>query len=165
MKKYILTHDTFIDDLRDAAEVAAKHNCPLLADNLTKHADELRNFDIHTGWTDPLHEDNIFRLDCGDAKSSWKRWQEQAFALAKEHDGQLFTYGTISDLVNRMNESVKVFRTPSTSTSRTGSSAGSTASAPPSPSARTAPSPSSRSAVTTRRRADYDARNEQGRPG
>lgn len=110
MKKYILTHGTFIDDLRDAAEVAAKHNRPLLAENLTKHADELRNFDIHTGWTDPFHEDNIFRLDCGDAKSSWKRWQEQAFALAKQHDGQLFTYGTISDLVNRMNESVKVFK-------------------------------------------------------
>ena len=110
MKKYILNYDTFIDDLRDAAEVAAKHNRPLLAENLTKHANELRNFDIHTGWTDPLHEDNIFRLDCGYAKCSWKRWQEQAFAIAKEHDGQLFTYGTISDLVNRMNESVKVFK-------------------------------------------------------
>ncbi len=110
MKKYILTHDTFIDDLRDAAEVAAKHNRQSLADNLTRHADELRNFDIHTGWTDPFHEDNIFRLDCGDAKSSWKRWQEQAFALAEKHDGQLFTYGTISDLVNHMNESVKVFK-------------------------------------------------------
>ena len=110
MKKYILNHDTFIDDLRDAAEVAAKHNRPLLAENLTKHAEELRNFDIHTGWADPFHEENIFRLDCGDARSSWKRWQEQAFALAKEHDGQLFTYGTISDLVNRMNESTKVFK-------------------------------------------------------
>ena len=110
MKKYILNHDTFIDDLRDAAEVAAKHNRPLLAENLTKHAEELRNFDIHTGWADPIHEENIFRLDCGYAKSSWKRWQQQAFALAKEHDGQLFTYGTISDLVNRMNESTKVFK-------------------------------------------------------
>ena len=61
MKKYILTHDTFIDDLRDAAEVAAKHNRQSLADNLTRHADELRNFDIHTGWTDPFPDDNIFR--------------------------------------------------------------------------------------------------------
>lgn len=61
MKKYILTHDTFIDDLRDAAEVAAKHNCALLAENLTKHANELSNFDIHTGRIDPFHDDNIFQ--------------------------------------------------------------------------------------------------------
>ena len=53
---------------------------------------------------------SIYRLDCGDARSCWKRWQEKAFSLAKKHDGQLFTYGTICDLVDRMNESVKVFK-------------------------------------------------------
>ena len=110
MKKYILNCDTFIDDLHDAAEVAAKHNLPTLAYNLTKHAEELRNLDIHTSLIDPQHEGNIYRLDCGDAKICWKRWQKKAFALAKKHDGQLFTYGTICDLVDRMNESVKVFK-------------------------------------------------------
>lgn len=110
MKKYILTHDTFIDDLRDAAEVARNHKRESLADNLSRHAIELTDFDRRSGWADPFHEDNIFRLDCGDSKSSWKRWQEQAFALAKEHDGQLFTYGTISDLVRVLNESTKPFK-------------------------------------------------------
>lgn len=110
MKKYIINYDTFISDLRDAAEVAAKHNLDTLAYNLTKRAEELRNLDTHTRLTDPHHEGNIYRLDCGDAKSCWKRWQEKAFSLAKKHDGQLFTYGTICDLVDRMNESVKVFK-------------------------------------------------------
>ena len=48
MKNYIINYDTFISDLRDAAEVAAKHNLDTLAKNLTNSAKELRNLETNT---------------------------------------------------------------------------------------------------------------------
>lgn len=114
MLHFIHSHPTLIEDMKEAAQLLRKHRpdediqYTTIADYLEKTADELRHTEAVAGWIDPLHSDNLFRLNVGDARSSWKRWQENCYAIAKEYDGYLFTYGGILHLVDKLNaESAK----------------------------------------------------------
>lgn len=110
MKQFLNTHDTFIDDLRDAAKVAEKHNRQSLADSLQRYADELRDFDNRTGWTDPFDKDNLFILECCESRSYFKKWQMACLCLAEKHEGSIFTLSTIEDLRRLLNEEAAKYR-------------------------------------------------------
>ena len=123
MIHFLHSHPTFLDDLHDAVQLIGQYgqhspknesHCHSIAHSLQKVKDELTHFEAITGWVDPLHGDNLFRLNVGDAKSSWKRWQDNCYAIAKEYDGYLFTYGGISALVERLNKHAANFKNSET---------------------------------------------------
>ena len=113
MIHFLHSHDCLIDDMRCASKELEKKT-PTLAGSLRRYADELNHFQAIVGWVDPLHVDNLFRLNAGDAKSRWKRWQDNCYAIAKEYDGYLFTYGGISALVERLNKHAAKFKNAET---------------------------------------------------
>lgn len=110
MIHFLHTHPSFIEDLYLAANTCSSDGEITQAQTLEKYAGELQHFEATVGWVDPLHEDNVFRLDVGDAKSSWKRWQDNCYTIAKKYDGCLFTYGGIQHLVKRLNEHASSFK-------------------------------------------------------
>ena len=116
MIHFLHSHPSLIEDLETAVQIISRH-CPdndisycTTAHHLQMLADELNYMDNAVGWTDPLHSDNAFRLNVGDAKSSWKRWQDNCYTIAKQYDGYIFTYGGISALVKRLNEHASKFK-------------------------------------------------------
>lgn len=101
MKQFLMNHETFIEDLHKASVILSKYDSEL-AGVISKYVGELVEFDDLTGFVVESRKDNIFRLECGERKSSWKKWQQLAFEEAREHDGKLFTIGGICILVERM---------------------------------------------------------------
>lgn len=108
MKQFLMNHETFIEDLRKASVIVSKYDSEL-AGVISKYVGEISDFDDLTGFVDMSRKDrSIFRLDCGERKSCWKKWQQLAFEEAREHDGKLFTIGAIGILVSRMQSAANV---------------------------------------------------------
>ena len=102
MKLFLMNHETFIEDLQKASVIVSKYDREL-AGVISKYIGEIIDFDDQTGFVDMGRKDrSIFRLECGERKSSWKKWQQLAFEEAREHDGKLFTNFGISVLIGRM---------------------------------------------------------------
>lgn len=116
MIHFLHSHPNFLDDLHDAVQLIGQHapkhsdHAYQISHNLQKVEDELRHFEAVAGWVDPLHTDNVFRLNVGDSKSSWKRWQDNCHAIAAKYDGCLFTQGGIAALVKQMNKKAALFK-------------------------------------------------------
>jgi hypothetical protein len=115
MIHFLHSHPTFLEDLHEATIIMVQGNknsdhVYSICQSITKAHDELLHFEAVVGWVDPLHKDNVFRLNVGDAKSSWKRWQDNCYTIAKKYDGYLFTYGSIKALVQRLNEQAAKFK-------------------------------------------------------
>lgn len=52
----------------------------------------------------------LYLLTCGNALSSWKKWQESTFAVAQSLDRTLFTRQGIMDLYRELTEFASAFR-------------------------------------------------------
>lgn len=52
----------------------------------------------------------LYLLECGDARSSWKRWQDNCFAIARESNNYLFTKDTIADLCDKLDAHAALFK-------------------------------------------------------
>ena len=52
----------------------------------------------------------LYLLECGDARSSWKRWQDNCFAIARKSNNFLFTKDTIADLCDKLDAQAALFK-------------------------------------------------------
>ena len=118
MKHFLNTHPSFIEDIREAADLIRKHapeesvQYPTIANALRQYVRELIDFDNRTGYASPYDEQSngTYLLEACQRKSSWKKWENALYELAKEHDHKLITYGGIDELCDRLDAEAAKYR-------------------------------------------------------
>ena len=118
MKHFLNTHPSFIEDIREAADLIRKHapeesvQYPTIANALRQYVREFIDFDNRTGYSSPFDDQSngMYLLEVSARKASWTKWETALHTLAKEYNHKLITYAGINDLCDRLDAEAAKYR-------------------------------------------------------